>query len=68
MSAERSVSSVPHAGSLWAMRGNRMIHFTDFVYEGEKVDVYESVEAAEEETGPVVQMTVCRDEDDWWLE
>lgn len=55
-------------GTLWAMRDNRMIHFTDYVYEGEKVDVYESVEAAEEERGTVEQMVVHRDEDDWWLE
>ncbi len=51
-----------------AMDGDRSIYFTDLVYEGEVVDVYETMEQAEMDEGPHRKMRVCRDGDDWWLE
>lgn len=55
-------------GTLRAMNGDTTVTFTDYVDEGEVVDIYRTLEAAEAEEGPTRKMVVCRDEDDWWLE
>ena len=56
-------------GTLNAQFGSRRIHFTDWVYEGERVPVYESEDAAALEEGPHVICVVHFDpgEDDWVL-
>jgi len=47
--------------------GDRTIYFTDGVVEGEVVDVYTTMDDAENERGPFVKCRVDRDSDGEWL-
>lgn len=54
--------------TLSALYDGRVVTFTDYVYDGESVDIYASLEAAEFEQGSSRRMRVHRDGDEWTLE
>lgn len=58
--AQQSVLSASYRG--------RQIYFTDFVREGDHVEVYRTFEEAEDQRGHRITCVVRRRRDDWWLE
>lgn len=62
-------TSAMRKGTLSALDGDGgEVTFTDYVYEGDVVDVYRTFEDAEEERGSFERRLVCREEDEWWLD
>ena len=53
--------------TLTAMDGDATIQFTDYVCEGDRVEVYRTFENAERESGSSRLMVVHRDGDEWRL-
>ena len=63
-----AAATVPLPSTTVAFLDGRAIYFTDLVYDGDVVDVFDTFEQAEDDEGPHRKMRVRLDEDDWLLE